>query len=187
MVLAALLNLVTGLIVDKFPVIYLVLISSALGAVGPLLMAINTPSWPYWYAAFPAQFFEPLSPDGEFSYGPIPRSLGVSLMAIFPSDIHCGYTSRFGSVSRPDTSACRRSFQYRCSVWSSHWTCSHRRRVGLGDTELEVRRQKLTWRALGWLPRWFLSVIFSDPSFPFSSRFEDRRPFPPPEIRFMTL
>lgn len=69
MVLAALLNLVTGLIVDKFPVIYLVLISSALGAVGPLLMAINTPSWPYWYAAFPAQFFEPLSPDVIFTVG----------------------------------------------------------------------------------------------------------------------
>ena len=39
-------------------------------AVAPLLMAINSPSWPYWYAAFPAQLFEPVSPDGEFSYGP---------------------------------------------------------------------------------------------------------------------
>ena len=64
MILAAILNLVTGLIVNKVPVIYLVLISSAFGALGPLLMAINSPHWPYWYAAFPAQLFEPLSPDG---------------------------------------------------------------------------------------------------------------------------
>ena len=68
MILGAILNLVTGLIVDKLPVIYLLLISSALGAIAPLLMAINSPNWPYWYAAFPAQVFEPLSPDGEFSY-----------------------------------------------------------------------------------------------------------------------
>jgi len=65
MILAAIVNLATGLIVDKIPVIYLVLISSALGAVAPLLMAVNSPRWPYWYAAFPAQLFEPLSPDGE--------------------------------------------------------------------------------------------------------------------------
>ena len=73
MILAAILNLVTGLIVDKFPVIYLVLTSSALGAIAPLLMAINSPSWPYWYAAFPAQLFEPLSPDGEFSCSSTPE------------------------------------------------------------------------------------------------------------------
>ena len=68
MILGAILNLVTGLIVDKIPVIYILLISSALGAIAPLLMAINSPNWPYWYAAFPAQVFEPLNPDGEFSY-----------------------------------------------------------------------------------------------------------------------
>lgn len=65
MILAAILNLVISLVVDKFPVIYLVLISSALGSLAPLLMAVNSPSWHYWYAAFPAQIFEPLSPDGE--------------------------------------------------------------------------------------------------------------------------
>lgn len=68
MILGAILNLVTGLLVDKLSVIYIILISSALGAVAPLLMAINSPRWPYWYAAFPAQIFEPLSPDGELIY-----------------------------------------------------------------------------------------------------------------------
>jgi hypothetical protein len=82
MILAAILNLVTGLIVEKFPVIWLVLISSALGALAPLLMALNSPRWPYWYAAFPAQLFEPLSPDGAFSYGTI-REKHRSLMATY--------------------------------------------------------------------------------------------------------
>ena len=70
MLLGTMLNIVTGLIVDKFPVMYLVLISSALSAMAPLLMAINSPRWPYWYAAFPAQLFEPLSPDGGFRFRP---------------------------------------------------------------------------------------------------------------------
>ena len=47
MILAAILNLVTGLIVDKFPMIYLVLLSSALNALAPLLMIINSSKWPY--------------------------------------------------------------------------------------------------------------------------------------------
>ena len=70
MILGTILNIVTGLIVDKFPVMYLVLISSALSAIAPLLMAINSPRWPYWYAAFPAQLFEPLSSDGGFRFQP---------------------------------------------------------------------------------------------------------------------
>ena len=37
MILGAILNLVTGLIVDKFPEIYIVLVSAALAAVAPLL------------------------------------------------------------------------------------------------------------------------------------------------------
>lgn len=144
MILAAILNLVTGLIVHKFPVIYLVLISSALGALAPLLMAINSPKWPYWYAAFPAQIFEPLSPDGEFGYVPTPKKRGYFADGVFPSDFYSGDTSRLGTFSRPHTSACRCSFQYRWSTWTSYWPCSHWRRVGFGDTELEVCRQSHT-------------------------------------------
>ena len=65
MVLAALLNLATGLIVHRVPAIYLVVISSFIGAVAPLLMAVIKTEWPYWYAAFPAQLLQPLSPDGK--------------------------------------------------------------------------------------------------------------------------
>ena len=71
MILAAILNLLTGFIVHRIPAIYLVVISSVFGAVAPMLMALINPRWPYWYAAFPAQLLEPLSPDGELSYIPL--------------------------------------------------------------------------------------------------------------------
>ena len=103
MILAAILNLVTGLIVDKFPVFYLVLITSGLGAVAPLLMAINSSSWPYWYAAFPAQLFEPVSPDGQSSYGPICDRPRLSAN----SDLSVIYTV---GILRSNTSTRRCSF-----------------------------------------------------------------------------
>ena len=65
MILAGLLNLATGLVVHKVPAIYLVVLSSILGAISPLLMAIVKAEWPYWYAAFPAQLLEPLIPEGK--------------------------------------------------------------------------------------------------------------------------
>lgn len=140
MILGVILNLVTGLIVDKFPVFYLVLVSSALGALAPLLMAINSPKWPYWYAAFPAQICEPLCPDGESGYVPTPKKRGYYANGFFPSDLYSWNTSRLRSVSRRYTSACRCSFQYRWSIWTSYWPCSHRHRVGFRDTEFEVCR-----------------------------------------------
>ena len=94
MILAAVLNLVTGLIVDKFPVIYLVLISSGLGALAPLLMAVSSPSWPYWYTAFPAQLFEPLSPDGKSSHHPTFNRLTEFTIDKFTSDIHSRHPPR---------------------------------------------------------------------------------------------
>lgn len=65
MTLAGILNLATGLVVHRVPAIYLVVLSSILGAASPLLMAIVKTDWPYWYAAFPAQLLEPLIPEGK--------------------------------------------------------------------------------------------------------------------------
>ena len=41
-------NFLTGMLVNKIPAIYAVLISSALCAGAPLLMAVINPQWPYW-------------------------------------------------------------------------------------------------------------------------------------------
>jgi len=61
MVVATLLVLTTGMFIHKVPPIYAVLPSSFLCAGAPLLMALNRPEWPYWYAAFPAQVLQPVS------------------------------------------------------------------------------------------------------------------------------
>jgi hypothetical protein len=66
MVVAGAMNLATGLLVHKIPLVWLVTVTSALSVAAPMLMALINPSWPYWYAGFPAQILQPLSPDGEF-------------------------------------------------------------------------------------------------------------------------
>jgi hypothetical protein len=53
--MAVLANISTGYFVDRMPVMWVVLISSALSAISPLLMAVIDPQWPYWYMAFTAQ------------------------------------------------------------------------------------------------------------------------------------
>ncbi|KAK5128445.1 hypothetical protein LTR85_003113 [Meristemomyces frigidus] len=62
-------NLTTGIIVDRVPATYAVLISSGLCAGAPLLMAVISPRWPYWYDAFFAQVLAPLSADVLFTVG----------------------------------------------------------------------------------------------------------------------
>ena len=69
MILGIVTNFLTGYLIDKFPAIYAVLISSVFCAGGPLLMALINPSWPYWYDAFFAQLLSPLSVDILFTVG----------------------------------------------------------------------------------------------------------------------
>ena len=59
----------TGVLVDKVPVLQAVLVSSILAAGAPLLMAVINPNWPYWYDAFFAQALGPLSVDILFTVG----------------------------------------------------------------------------------------------------------------------
>jgi MFS family permease len=61
MLVGAILNLTTGLLIHKISPVYLVFFSSAICAGAPILMAIIHKDWPYWYAAFPAQILEPVS------------------------------------------------------------------------------------------------------------------------------
>jgi hypothetical protein len=53
--MAVLANVSTGYFVNRMPVMWVVLVSSALSAISPLLMAVVDPQWPYWYMAFIAQ------------------------------------------------------------------------------------------------------------------------------------
>lgn len=100
LVMAVLTNISTGYFINRTPVIWAVLISSALTAVSPLLMAIVDPKLPYWDMAFVAQVnsssdlyshsaaslirnfiqvLSPLSPDVLFTVGLLVIS------AVFPS------------------------------------------------------------------------------------------------------
>lgn len=67
--MGACLQLTTGLIINKVPAPWAVLVSSALCAGAPLLMAVTNPHWPYWYTLFSAQLLSPMSGDVLFTVG----------------------------------------------------------------------------------------------------------------------
>jgi hypothetical protein len=55
LVMAVITNVSTGFFVNRMSVMWVVLVSSGLSAISPLLMAVIDPQWPYWYMAFFAQ------------------------------------------------------------------------------------------------------------------------------------
>lgn len=58
LITAVLSNLTTGYFVNRISVTWVVLISAALTAISPLLMALIDPQYPYWSMAFTAQVSE---------------------------------------------------------------------------------------------------------------------------------
>ncbi|KAI8625242.1 MFS general substrate transporter [Xylariaceae sp. FL1651] len=69
LIAGALTNISTGIFVNRMVVSWTVLISAGISALAPLLMAFIRPEWPYWYDAFFAQIFAPLSCDILFTVG----------------------------------------------------------------------------------------------------------------------
>ncbi|GAB7355454.1 hypothetical protein MBLNU459_g5958t1 [Dothideomycetes sp. NU459] len=98
LVMAVLTNISTGFFVDRMPVMWVVLISSALCGVSPLLMAVINSRWPYWYMAFPAQVLQPLSPDVLFTVGLLVIS------AVFPPGTQALGGAVFNTCSQLGTS-----------------------------------------------------------------------------------
>lgn len=74
------LNFTMGLFVDKIPALWIVIVSSALCAGSPLLMAFAQPQQTYWANAFVAQLLQPISADALFTVGLIVVS------DVFPDD-----------------------------------------------------------------------------------------------------
>jgi MFS family permease len=60
-------NMLCGYLMDKVAASSLVLITSLLSAVSPLLFATSSPSWTYWAAAFPAMCLSPIASDVLFN------------------------------------------------------------------------------------------------------------------------
>lgn len=76
MIVGAALNLVTGLFIDRISPRWLVFWSSIFCAPAGALMALIHPSWPYWYAAFPAQLLQPVrSPPNSYVFHRNSRSI----------------------------------------------------------------------------------------------------------------
>ena len=94
MLLGAVLNLTTGLVVHKIPAVYLVIACSILSAGGPLLMATINPQWTYWKAAFPAQLLQPLSVDVLWTVGL------VIVSEVFPEDTQALAGGVFNTVAQ---------------------------------------------------------------------------------------
>lgn len=63
------LNFTTGLVVHKISAIWLIVSTSILTAISPLLMALINPAWTYWTSAFFAQVLMPFSADVLFTVG----------------------------------------------------------------------------------------------------------------------
>jgi MFS family permease len=63
------LNFMTGYVIDRAPVFWLLLITMTLTAGAPLLMALIHPQWSYWRGAFFAQLLAPLGGDVLFTIG----------------------------------------------------------------------------------------------------------------------
>ena len=57
-------NILTGLIVHRISVKYLVVAVSAICACAPLLMAVIDPTWPWWWCGFWVMLLLPTSVDG---------------------------------------------------------------------------------------------------------------------------
>jgi len=64
-VLGIFLNITTGLFVQHIRADLLVVMTSILAALSPLLMAIIDPAWSWWSCAFWAVLLVPVSVDGE--------------------------------------------------------------------------------------------------------------------------
>lgn len=67
-VVGIILNVGTGLVVQKWRADRIVIISSLISAASPLLLALINPDWTFWYSAFWAVTLGPLSADGMFFF-----------------------------------------------------------------------------------------------------------------------
>ncbi len=69
----------TGFLVEKVEVRYLVSYSAIITLVSPLLMALVGPDQGYWKGAFTAMLLSPLHPDGKLFY-PVPLIWFLSIL-----------------------------------------------------------------------------------------------------------
>lgn len=78
-VVGVLTNTIAAHLVAKVDVNVLLGVSAVITAVSPILMAVASPEWTYWTAAFIAMALSPINGDGEYSLSPTPRVLSSKI------------------------------------------------------------------------------------------------------------
>ena len=140
-IVGSLLNLTTGLFIHRVSAVYLVLATSLVSAVAPLLMALTKPEWPYWYTEFPSQVLMPVSIDVLYTVGILLTSeifsedtqalaagvfntvdqLGISIGLAVVGVVSRSATNNFGLT--PKDSPAALLVGYRASFWAAFaWT-----------------------------------------------------------------
>ncbi|KAI8948535.1 integral membrane protein [Xylaria longipes] len=87
-------NVLAGLIMDKVSASTLVLVGGILSAIGPLLFAVQDPSWIYWAGGFPAMALAVVSSDLLFNIS------NLVITSSFPSSDQALAGSVFNTVSQ---------------------------------------------------------------------------------------
>ncbi|GAB7328575.1 hypothetical protein MBLNU13_g00525t1 [Cladosporium sp. NU13] len=98
LITAILSNITTGYFVNRISVTWVVLISAALTAVSPLLMALIDPQYPYWSMAFTAQIFQLVCTNVLFTVGLL------IISAVFPSNTQALGGAVFNTCAQLGTS-----------------------------------------------------------------------------------
>ncbi|KAL6898474.1 MFS general substrate transporter [Trichoderma evansii] len=98
LIVGALVQVSTGLLIHRIPAFYLLLVSMILSAGAPLLMATISVHQPYWFNAFFAQLVSPISADILFTVG----LLVVS--DVFPARMQALAGAVFNTVAQFGTS-----------------------------------------------------------------------------------
>ncbi|MCJ1312459.1 hypothetical protein MMC25_006133 [Agyrium rufum] len=96
--LGALTNLATGLFIHKIPANRLVIIASVISTSAPLIMALLSPTWSYWYAEFWAILLSPLAVDVLFTVS------NIVITEVFPPETHALAGAVFNTIAQFGTS-----------------------------------------------------------------------------------
>ncbi|KAI4258845.1 MAG: hypothetical protein LQ352_001056 [Teloschistes flavicans] len=94
----AIINISIGVFIQRLRVDYLILITSIIAAVSPLLMALTNPAWPYWYTVFWAMLLGPFSADVLFTVA------ALLITDVFPENTQALGGAVFQTVAQIGTS-----------------------------------------------------------------------------------
>ena len=90
----ALANVLVGVLIPHVRADWMVITTTVISCIAPLLLAIANPDWTYWAMAFPAIFFNPLGADGLFTIS------NLLITSVFPTETQGLAGGVFNTVSQ---------------------------------------------------------------------------------------